>query len=131
MIGTPSEIFHENLSSLFKRDNLNSQIFNILTPPLEEEVDSKNTFFEDGGVQDIYGILYFHYIELTLFKNKFLPRRDKNKGARLFLEEKKQKPRNRGHSIAFGKLWLHSFCNLQVNLREANGTKRGQHRQTW
>ena len=27
---------------------------------------SKNTFFEDGGVQDIYGILYFHYIELTL-----------------------------------------------------------------
>ena len=66
MIGTPSEIFHENLSSLFKRDNLNSQIFNILTPPLEEEVDSKNTFFEDGGVQDIYGILYFHYIELTL-----------------------------------------------------------------
>ena len=51
---------------LFKRDNLNSQIFNILTPPLQEEVDSKNTFFEDGGVQDIYGILYFHYIELTL-----------------------------------------------------------------
>ena len=66
MIGTPSEIFHENLSSLFKRDNLNSQIFNILTPP-QEEVDSKNTFFEDGGVQDIYEILYFHYIELTLF----------------------------------------------------------------
>ena len=68
MIGTPSEIFMKNLSSLFKRDNLNSQIFNILTPPLEEEVDSKNTFFEDGGVQDIYGILYFHYIELTLIR---------------------------------------------------------------
>ena len=62
----PPRFFMENLSSLFKRDNLNSQIFNILTPSLEEEVDSKNTFFEDGGVQDIYGILYFHYIELTL-----------------------------------------------------------------
>jgi hypothetical protein len=23
---------------------------------------SKNTFFEDRGVQDTYGILYFHYI---------------------------------------------------------------------
>ena len=58
----------ENLSSLFKRDNLNSQIFNTLTPPLEEEVDSKNTFFEDGGVQGTYGMLYFHYIELMLIK---------------------------------------------------------------
>ena len=57
----------KNLSSLFKRDNLNSQIFNILTPPLEEEVDSKNTFFEDGGVQGTYGMLYFHYIELTVY----------------------------------------------------------------
>jgi hypothetical protein len=56
----------KNLSSLFKRDNPNCHIFNILTPPLEEEVDSKNTFFEDGGVQGTYGILYFHYIELTL-----------------------------------------------------------------
>ena len=56
----------KNLSSLFKKDNLNRRIFNILTPHLEEAVDSRNTFFEDGGVQDIYGILYFHYIELTL-----------------------------------------------------------------
>jgi hypothetical protein len=43
VIGTPSEAL--SLSSLFKRDNLNNQIFNTLTPPLEEEVDSKNTFF--------------------------------------------------------------------------------------
>jgi hypothetical protein len=49
----PPRFSIKNLSSLFKRDNLNSQIFNILTPPLEEEVDSKNTFFEDGGVQGI------------------------------------------------------------------------------
>ena len=56
----------ENLSSLFKRDNLNHQNFNILTPPLEEEVDSNASAVEDGGVQGTYGILYFHYIELTL-----------------------------------------------------------------
>ena len=51
---------------LFKRDNLNRRIFNILTPPLEEEVDSIASAVEDGGVQGTYGILYFHYFELTL-----------------------------------------------------------------
>ena len=35
---------------------------------------SKNTFFEDRGVQDIYGILYFHYIELTLRQYSLLYR---------------------------------------------------------
>jgi hypothetical protein len=49
----PPRFSIENLSSLFKRDNPKRHISNILTPPLEEEVDSKNVFFEDGGVQGI------------------------------------------------------------------------------
>jgi hypothetical protein len=64
----PPRFSIENLSSLFKRDNPNRHIFNILTPPLEEEVDSIASAVEDGGVQGTYGILYFHYIELTLIR---------------------------------------------------------------
>ena len=35
-----------------------------------EEVDSIASAVEDGGVQGTYGILYFHYIELSL--NRFI-----------------------------------------------------------